>query len=121
MIRTILVLSIILMPLPALAKVSTSGVKSKLVRVMYYVSRRCSGVYAVSGIRRTRIPGGKRSLHATGNALDFHANSYPCAYRALRSYGWKDGMSRDGKRCNHIHISLPGSHRERNGFRHKWC
>ncbi len=101
---------------------SLSGVNGRLIQAYRYVQSRCRGVYPVSGVRRTRIAGSKRrSLHWTGNALDFHANNYGCAYRALRKYGWRYGMSRDGYRCRHIHISYGGAHRERNGFKHRRC
>jgi len=92
-----------------------------LLRAMRYVKARCSGVYPVSGVRAGRIPSGRRSLHNTGNALDFHANSYSCAYAALRAHGWKGGMSRDGVRCNHIHISYGGRRKEPYRFRHTRC
>lgn len=100
------------------------GVHSKLNGAYKYVSRKCRGVRVVSGVRRTYVRGGRRglrSLHWTGNALDFRASSYRCAYAALRSYGWRYGMSRDGSRCRHIHISYGGPRRERNGFRHYRC
>ncbi len=101
--------------------VSTRGVSAKLVNTMRYVRARCSGVRAVSGVRNTRTPAGRISLHATGHALDFRANSYKCAYRALKSAGWRSGMSRDGVRCRHIHISHGGRYREPHGFRHRRC
>lgn len=98
-----------------------AGVNNKLLAVYSYVKARCTGVRVVSGVRRTYIRRGKRSLHWTGNALDFRANNYRCAYRALKRYGWKYGMSRDGVRCRHIHISYGGKFREPNGFRHRRC
>ena len=106
----------------ALTVPAQAGVNGKLMSAYRYVKARCAGVRVVSGVRRTRIRGSRRrSLHWTGNALDFRASSYRCAYRALRRYGWRYGMSRDGSRCRHIHISYGGRHRERNGFRHRYC
>ena len=100
------------------------GVHSKLNAAYRHVRRKCRGVRVVSGVRRTYVRGYRRrirSLHWSGNALDFRASSYRCAYAALRSYGWRHGMSRDGSRCRHIHISYGGPRRERNGFRHYRC
>lgn len=101
---------------------SAGGVNGKLTSAVRYVAARCSGVRVISGVRKTRIAGSRRrSLHWTGNAVDFRADSYSCAYRALKKYGWRSGMSRDGSRCRHIHISFGGRFREPNGFRHRRC
>ncbi len=97
------------------------GVNPKLKSAFKYVRSRCKGVRAVSGVRKTYIGRGRRSLHWSGNALDFRSSSYRCAYAALRSYGWKGGWSRDGVRCRHIHISYGGGRREPRGFRHRRC
>lgn len=98
------------------------GINWKLGQAFRFVSARCAGTSVVSGVRRTYIAGSRRrSLHWTGNALDFRASNYNCAYRALRAYGWRWGMSRDAWRCRHIHISYGGRHREPHGFRHRYC
>jgi hypothetical protein len=98
------------------------GVNTKLRSAFRYVQKRCRGTRAVSGRRRTYVSGTRRrSLHWNGNALDFRTKSYRCAYSALRKYGWKHGMSRDGVRCRHIHISYGGRRREPRGFRHRRC
>ena len=103
---------------------ANAAVNMKLMSAYKYVGSRCKGVQVVSGVRRTYVRGYRRrvrSLHWTGNALDFRASSYKCAYRALKRYGWRYGMSRDGSRCGHIHISYGGRRSERNGFRHRRC
>jgi len=105
---------------PVQASASVSGVHHKLKAAYGYVKSRCRGVRSVSGVRRTYI-GRRRSLHWSGNALDFRASNYGCAYRALKAYGWKGGWSRDGVRCRHIHISYGGGRREPRGFRHRRC
>ncbi len=98
------------------------GVNSKLLSAYKYVGSRCKGVRIVSGVRKTLVSGTRRrSKHWAGNALDFKAGSYKCAYAALRSYGWKGGWSRDAKKCRHIHISFGGKRREPAGFRHRRC
>ena len=100
------------------------GVHPKLKSVYRHVASRCRGVRVVSGVRRTYVRGYRRrirSLHWSGNALDFRADNYACAYRALKSYGWKWGMSADSLRCGHIHISYGGHRREPRGFRHRRC
>lgn len=100
------------------------SVNNKLTSVYRYIKARCAGVRIVSGVRRTYVSGYKRrikSLHWTGNALDFRASSYRCAYAALKKYGWSGGWSRDGPRCRHIHISFGGHRREPSGFRHRRC
>lgn len=100
------------------------GVHPKLISAYRYVGSRCKGTRIVSGVRKTRVRGYRRyrrSLHWTGNALDFRSSSYKCAYAALASYGWKSGWSRDGVRCRHIHISYGGKKSEPSGFRHRRC
>lgn len=99
-----------------------AAVNPKLMSAYHYVKARCAGVRVVSGVRRTYIRGTRtRSLHWYGRALDFKSSNYRCAYRALKRYGWKWGMSRDGARCRHIHISYGSRRREPNGFRHRRC
>lgn len=101
-----------------------SGINRKLLSAYRYVGSKCKGVRIVSGVRKTFVRGYKRrvrSLHWTGNAIDFRASSYKCAYQALRSYGWKWGMSRDARRCRHVHLSFGGKRREPSGFRHRRC
>ncbi|RMF00180.1 MAG: hypothetical protein D6773_11900 [Alphaproteobacteria bacterium] len=89
-----------------------------------HVAKRCAGARIVSGVRKTYVRGYSRrvrSLHWSGHALDFSVHNYRCAYRALESYGWRWGLSIDGPRCRHIHISYGGKRREPNGFRHRRC
>ncbi len=109
-------------PSTSFKKAAVPGVDRELAAVYAYVRARCKGIRVVSAVRRTYISGSRRrSLHWSGNALDFRASSYRCAYAALRSYGWKGGWARDGVRCRHIHISYGGRWREPAGFRHRSC
>lgn len=116
MIKTVVLLVALM-----LTTAAEAGVNRKLLKAVNYVAKSCKGVKIVSGVRRTYIRRGKRSLHWTGNAVDFRVRSYRCAYAALKRYKWKGGWSRDGPRCRHIHISYGGRFREPRGFRHRRC
>ncbi len=76
----------------------------------------CGPVAVLSTLRPgARIPGGGVSLHAACQAVDFRPRSYACAYRVLAD--WPYGLSVDGPRVAHIHLSAPGLRNE-GRFRH---
>lgn len=77
----------------------------------------CGPVAVISTLRpHARIPTGHRSLHAACRAADFRVSNYACAYRALAS--WRYGLSLDGARMRHIHISAPGLRNEGRFYHH---
>lgn len=111
MVRLVLVALCLLVPSVASARgASLAGLPRPLVSIIVKVERACPGMHPVSTYRPRAIVRGthERSLHATRQAADISGGSYGCAYRVLR--GFPGGVSTDGSRMHHIHLSYaPGS------------
>jgi hypothetical protein len=64
----------------------------------------------IAGVVRKNIAGtGRRSLHASGRAVDIRAKNRhqsECIYAQLS--GWPGGYSRDWWYLNHVHVSIGG-------------
>lgn len=75
---------------------------ASLGSIVSAMKREC-GAKVISSVRPGAVtPGGFRSCHATGQAVDVTGN-YACIYRVLR--GWPGGYTTDPGRCRHVHVS----------------
>lgn len=84
-----------------------------------HVRASCGAITVLSTLRpHARVPTGHVSLHAACQAADFSVKNYACAYAALAD--WRFGLSLDGPRMRHIHISAPGLRNEGQFYHHAW-
>lgn len=83
------------------------GVYPPLARKAMQMERVC-GAVVISGVRPGAHVYGthRRSLHASGHAVDMRGNP-GCMYGLLR--GWPGGYSTDYRSVGHLHFSLGGS------------
>src|SRR3954454_25198191 len=89
--------------------VRVGGIVSPLAAKVREISSSC-GSSIVSGVRHTRIADTRRrSLHASGQAVDMKGNPR-CIYQHLAR--WSGGYSTDYGRVQHVHISYSGGGRE---------
>jgi hypothetical protein len=92
------------------AGTSMTGVVPALAAKVAQIQSACAGAHVISGVRHTRIHGGRHmSLHSTGEAVDMRGNP-SCIYAQLRD--WPGGYSTDYGRVQHVHISLAANGRE---------
>jgi hypothetical protein len=82
------------------------GVTPVLAAKARAISKAC-GSKVISGVRNTLIAGTrKRSLHASGRAVDMVGNP-KCIYKMLK--GWPGGYTTDYYKVKHVHISYGGN------------
>lgn len=87
------------------AVATVSGIVAPLAAKVAEIQSAC-GSRVVSAIRHTNIAGTRRrSLHATGQAVDLVGNP-GCMYALLRD--WPGGYSTDYARMAHLHLSYGG-------------
>jgi hypothetical protein len=111
---TLAVLMLVSQPTMA-SKDTLQGVNTTLAAKARQVVKAC-GSRVISGRRNTFIAGTrKRSLHASGQAVDMAGNP-KCMYRMLK--GWQGGYTIDYGAVKHIHISIGGNEAGKR-FKHK--
>ena len=97
---------------PQRGSVSLAGVVGPLAAKAQEIQAACGSrvVSAMRHGRRAIVRGsGRRSLHASGRAVDMAGNP-TCIYAHLQ--GWQGGYSIDYKRVAHVHISYAPNGRE---------
>jgi hypothetical protein len=106
-IRAAMLAALMLVSQPTMAsKGMPQGVNTTLAAKARQIIKAC-GSRVISGRRNTFIARTrKRSLHASGQAVDMAGNP-KCMYRMLK--GWQGGYTIDYGAVKHIHISIGGN------------